>query len=296
MRVYPGRSARRRLGRVGIYAAALLLLCWTVAPLVWMFLSSVVNKVDLLNSGPLNLPKGLSFWRYGVIFADIPSVLSGEASTKTQVFVQGMFNSILCTVVTTSAALMLGGVAAYAFARLRFRGGQFLLMAMLFTQLLPAVSLLIPLHLTLRLFNMINHVYTLMILYTGAVLPYVIWVFSNYYTTVPKDLEAAARIDGCSYLQAFLKVVLPLAKPGFVAVGSLAFLLSWDEFLYALIFTNSASAKTMTVALSEFSTQYTTDYGMVMTGGCIATIIPLTLAMFFQRHIVMGLTSGGLKD
>lgn len=144
--------------------------------------------------------------------------------------------------------------------------------------------------------GMIDRLSTLMVLYTGSVLPYVIWVLSGYYRSIPPDLEDAARIDGCSYLQAFFRIVLPLAKPGFVAIGALAFLLSWDEFLYALIFTNLASAKTMTVALSEFSTQYTTDYGMVMTGGCIATIVPLSLAMFFQRHIVTGLTSGGVKN
>lgn len=290
------RKNRRLMGRAGIYFAAALLFLWTVAPLCWMFLSSIVDKVDLLNSGPLTMPKNLSFWRYRGVLADIPAAIAGEVSTKTQVFVRGMINSLMCTLVATASSLALGAVAAYAFTRLCFLGRQFLLMAMLFTQLLPAVSLLIPMYLTLRILGMINRVTTLMILYTGSVLPYVIWVLSAYYKTIPPDLEAAARIDGCNYLQAFCRIVLPLARPGFVAVGCLAFLLSWDEFLYALIFTNSASAKTMTVALSEFSTQYTTDYGMVMTGGCIATLIPLSLALFFQRHIIMGLTSGGIKD
>ena len=296
MRSVIGGSGRRIVISIGIYAAAALLFVWTVAPLVWMFWSSVVDKVSLLDSGPLKLPEEISFWRYGEVFSDFGPAIAGEVSTKTQVFARGLINSVLCTVVATTVALLLGGIAAYAFARLRFMGRRVLLMSMLFTQLIPAVSLLIPLYLTLRILGMINHIYTLMILYTGAVLPYVIWVLSGYYHSIPPDLEDAARIDGCSYLQAFFRIVLPLAKPGFVAIGALAFLLSWDEFLYALIFTNSASAKTMTVALSEFSTQYTTDYGMVMTGGCIATIIPLTLAMIFQRHIVMGLTSGGVKN
>lgn len=287
---------KKTLGGAGIYASAALLLIWTVAPLMWMFISSVVDKVTLLDSGPLHMPENISFWRYKEMFAGFISTLQGETSTKTQVFARGIMNSALCTAVSTFSALLIGGISAYAFARLKFRGRKFLLMAMLFTQLLPAVSLLIPMYLILRTMGMIDRLYTLMILYTGSVLPYVIWVLSGYYKTIPPDLEDAARIDGCSYLQAFFRIVLPLAKPGFVAIGALAFLLSWDEFLYALIFTNSANAKTMTVALSEFSTQYTTDYGMVMTGGCIATIIPLSLAMFFQRHIVMGLTAGGVKN
>lgn len=287
---------RLKPARSLLYLAALLLAIWTVAPIAWMFLSSVVDKVSLLDSGPLKWPSKISFWRYGEIFRDIPEVLGGNTSTKTQVFVQGMINSLICTLLSASIALILGGISAYAFARLKFRGGKVLLVSMLFTQLLPIVSLLIPLYMTLRVLKMINHLYTLVILYVGSTLPYVIWVLSNYYKTLPKDLEAAACIDGCTHMQVFFRIVLPLAKPGFVAVGALAFLLSWDEFMYALIFTNSASAKTMTVALSEFSSQYTTDYGMVMTGGCLATIVPLTLALVFQRHIVMGLTAGGVKD
>lgn len=296
MNVQSHRKYRHIIGRIAIYAAAMLLFCWTVAPLAWMFLSSIVDKVSLLDSGPLKLPNEISFGRYTEIFGDIPAALAGGVETKTQVFVRGMLNSLLCTLSATSISLVLGGISAYAFGRLNFRGRNSLLISMLFTQLLPVVALLIPLYMTLRTLGMINQIYTLIILYTGMVLPYVIWVLSGYYKTIPRDLEAAALIDGCSHLHAFFRIVLPLAKPGFVAVGSLAFLLSWDEFMYALIFTNSASAKTMPVALSEFSTQYTTDYGMVMTGGCIATIIPLALALFMQKHIVMGLTSGGVKD
>lgn len=294
--MYTLSKKKKTLGKIGIYIAVILLMIWTLAPILWMFLSSIVDKVTLLDSGPVKLPKEISFWRYKEVFDDIAPAIHGDTSTKTQVFVKGMINSITITISATAIALALGGVAAYAFARLHFKGRQFLLMSMLFTQLLPVVAMLIPLYMVLRNLGMIDKVPTLIVLYIGAVLPYVIWVLSGYYKTIPPDLEDAARIDGCSYLQAFYRIVLPLAKPGFVAIGALAFLLSWDEFLYALIFTNSASAKTMTVALSEFSTQYTTDYGMVMTGGCIATIIPLTLALIFQKHIVMGLTNGGVKN
>ena len=294
--MYTLSKRKRILGKVGIYIAVVLLLVWTLAPILWMFLSSIVDKVTLLDSGPVRWPKEISFWRYKEVLDDVMPAVHGETSTKTQVFVKGMINSIIVTISATAIALMVGGVAAYAFARLHFKGRQFLLMSMLFTQLLPVVAMLIPLYMVLRNLGMIDKVPTLIVLYIGAVLPYVIWVLSGYYKTIPPELEDAARIDGCSYLQAFYRIVLPLAKPGFVAIGALAFLLSWDEFLYALIFTNSASAKTMTVALSEFSTQYTTDYGMVMTGGCIATIIPLTLALIFQKHIVMGLTNGGVKN
>ncbi|MCI9217347.1 MAG: carbohydrate ABC transporter permease [Dorea sp.] len=117
----------------------------------------------------------------------------------------------------------------------------------------------------------------------------------TFYKTIPKDLEDAARIDGCSRLRAFIQVVISISGPGFVAVGVLVFLMSWDEFMYSLLLITSQSNKTIPVAISEFSSQFGVDYGMMITGGCIATVIPLALALIFQKWISMGLTSGAVK-
>lgn len=291
------RKWRGALDKTWTYLAAIALMVWTLAPILWMVISSISAKSELLSSGPLRWPEHPTFVRYEQVFASIGGLLRGESPTEsTEVFFRALLNSVAITLMTTALALVLGGMAAYAFARLNFRGKSPLLMLALFIQLLPAVTLVIPLYYLIRALNLIDQMLTLVVVYLSGVLSYVIWVLNGYYKTIPPDLESAARIDGCTYFQAFYRIVLPLAKPGFVAVGALAFLLSWDEFLYALIFTNSASTKTVTVALSEFSTKHGVDYGMLMTGGCLATVIPLALALFFQRYIVMGLTAGGVKD
>ena len=142
---------------------------------------------------------------------------------------------------------------------------------------------------------MLDHLGTLILINTNAVLAYVIWVLNGYFKSVPFELEEAGRVDGCSWSQGFWKIIMPTALPGYVAVGVLAFLMAWDEFLYALIFTTSETSKTLPVAVSEFGTKYGIDYGMMMTAGLLATVVPLILALIFQRYIVGGLTAGAVK-
>ncbi len=281
----------------GIYLAVLLIMCWTLIPILWMVFSSVVDKSELLNSGPLTWPKQFTFERYQQIFDSLMKVLQGgRISSKTEVFVRGLVNSLGVTLSTTALALFIGGMAAYAFARLALRGKNFMLMLAMFIQLLPTVALIVPLYQMVKMTGLIDKLPVLVVLYLSNVLAYTIWVFNGYYRSIPPDLESAARIDGCSHFDAFVRVVIPLAKPGFVAVGSLVFLMCWDELLYAMVFMNSKSTKTFTVAMTEFSDKFAgMDYPLLMTGGCLVTIIPMTLALIFQRHIVMGLTAGGVK-
>lgn len=293
-----GKSIKRRIGRAGIYLGVILLLLWTFAPLLWMFYSSICEKSELLTSGPVVWPEKVTFYRYREFFSSIIKVFrGGRIASTSEVFIHSIFNSFKVAAVTTGISLLIGGMAAYAFARLKFRGSNVLMILALFIQLLPTVSLVIPLYETVSRLGMIDRISTLVVLYLGMVMAYAIWVLHGYFKSIPPDLEDAARIDGCSYFQAFLRVIVPLAKPGYVAVGTLVFLMCWDEFLYALIFMNSKKTTTLTVALSQFSTTHGgIDYGMLMAGGCIATLIPMLLAIFFQKYIVLGLTAGGVKD
>lgn len=135
----------------------------------------------------------------------------------------------------------------------------------------------------------------LILLYSTFTLAWVIWIMVGYVESLPTELEDAARVDGCSRLRALVSVILPLSLPGLVATGALAFLNAWNEFLLALIFTNSLNAKTVPVVISEFSTQFGLEYGMMMAGGVLASLPPVILALLFQRYIVSGLASGGVK-
>jgi multiple sugar transport system permease protein len=123
----------------------------------------------------------------------------------------------------------------------------------------------------------------------------VLWILSNYFLTIPAELEEAARVDGCSRMGALFRVMLPVARPGLFATIMFAFLLAWDEFLYALIFTSTNNAKTIPVAIADFSGRYSTDFGLVAAGGLIASIPPVLLAIAFQKYVVGGLSSGAVK-
>jgi multiple sugar transport system permease protein len=127
------------------------------------------------------------------------------------------------------------------------------------------------------------------------VTPFVLWILSNYFLTIPAELEEAARVDGCSRMGALFRVMLPVARPGLFATIMFAFLLVWDEFLYALIFTSTPNAQTIPVAIANFTGRYSTDFGLVAAGGLIASVPPVLLAIAFQRYVVGGLSAGAVK-
>lgn len=285
------RTVKHIISRIGIYLAAIVVLLWTVLPILWMFISSITPTADLLTIDGKWFSQNINFDRYISIFSQ-----TGDVTETGGLFINALKNSAIVSAITVVLGILFGGISAYAFARLRFRFKNTLLMATMFFQLLPSITLVIPLYVIAKNIGMIDKPIFLVVLYMSFILPYVIWVLNGYYKTIPSDLEQAAMIDGCNWFSAYWKIVLPLSTPGLVSVGALSFLMCWDEFMYALIFMTSLSSKTMPVAISEFSTRFGIDYGMVSTAGCIATVLPMVLAVVFQRYIVAGLTSGGVKD
>ena len=225
------RMMKRGFKRAGIYLAAIVVLLWTLLPILWMFISSITPTADLLTIDGKWFSENVNFNRYIEIFSQ-----SGSSSDAGAQFINSLKNSILVSVLTVIFAILFGGVSAYAFARLRFKFKNTLLMATMFFQLLPSITLVIPLYVIGRKLGMIDQPMFLVVLYMSFTLPYVIWVLNGYYRTIPSDLEQAAQIDGCTWFTAYWRIVLPLAKPGLVAVGALSFLMCWDEFMYALIF------------------------------------------------------------
>ena len=284
-------KVKKKIKRVFLYAAVILVVVWTMAPLLWMFISSIIPGKEMLNSGTNLLPEQFTLERYATIFG-----AGGEAASQAAVFRKSILNSFIVAGVSTLLSIVLGSLAAYAFSRLIFTGKKVLLFAAMFFQLLPPIALLVPYYVMGSRAGMLDKLITLIIIDTNFILAYVIWVMNGYYASIPRDLEDAGRIDGCTWFGVYRRIIVPAAAPGFVAVGALSFLMAWDEFLYALVFTQSDAAKTIPVAVSEFSTKYGVDYGMMMASGVVATIVPLCLALFFQRYIVSGLTSGAVKE
>jgi multiple sugar transport system permease protein len=280
---------RRRVGfRILVYCSAVLTAVIILAPFTWLLISSVASPADLL-ARPLHwVPEHISLDRYSEIFR-------GGGNGPADTFRSGMLNSLVVASSAVAISMAVGIFGAYAFARLRFRFRRATLLVFLSTYMLPPIAIVIPLYLILVQLHLLDTKLGLTIVYCSFITPYVLWILSGHFRAIPRDLEDAARIDGSSRIGALFRVILPLARPGLLATALFGFLLAWDEFFYALIFTSSNDAKTIPVAIAEFQGRFTVDFGLVAAGGILAAIPPLLIAFAFQRYIVSGLTSGAVK-
>ena len=283
-------SSRRRRTMALQMFFGLLVAIVVLGPVVWMFLTSVMRPVDL-TAKPLRLiPQEITFERFRQIFA------SASASDPAYVFRIALKNSFLIAVSVTVLSLVVGTLSAYAFAHLRFRGKNALMLLILFTYMLPPVAMIIPLY---RIYNQLGWLdkrWPLVILYLSFIVPFIIWVMQDFFGSISRSFEEAAQVDGATRLQTLLYIFLPIARPGAIATGILAFLMSWDEFFYSLIFTSSLASKTMPVAIAEFNGKFTIDYGMISVAGILGSLIPVLITVVFQKYIVLGMTAGGVKE
>jgi multiple sugar transport system permease protein len=275
-------------GSILIYTAAVVVAIGCVAPLAWMLLASVSTQSDIVARPARWWPSELYLDRYTTVLLDASSPVGAS-------FRAAFMNSLVVGTSTVVISMVVGIFGAYAFARLRFPFQRTTLMIFLATYMLPQVALLIPLYLILSSLSLLDSRIGLILVNCALVVPFTLWILSNYFATIPADLEEAARIDGTTRLGALFHVILPSAKPGLFSATMFAFLLAWDEFMYALIFTSTDAAKTLPVAIAEFTGRYTTDFGLVAAGGLIASVPPVLIALLFQRQVVSGLAAGAVK-
>jgi multiple sugar transport system permease protein len=275
---------------VAIHLAAVVMAAVVLAPFVWLLISSISPPRELLAADPHWWPDAPTLERYRAIFSSTAGGTDVAAN-----FRQAMVNSLVVASATTAVSLTVGVLGGYAFARLRFRFRRTALFTFLAIYMLPPIALVIPLYLGLANLGLLDTKAGLVLTYCAIVTPFCLWTMSNYYLSLPPDLEEAARVDGCSRVGALVRVILPLSRPGILTTGMFAFLLSWDEFLFSLIFTSTSNAKTIPVAIAEFTGKYSSDFGLIAAGGVLSTVPPLVLALVFQRYIAGGLTSGAVK-
>jgi len=284
---------RKKIRAVVLYILVSLIVIWTLAPFTWLFITSISSQAKL-NTIPIQwLPRHPTFAHYAAMFN--PKDPTGS------LFLAAMRNSLIVASSTTVICLIFGTLAAYALARFVFPAKNVLLMSMLATRLLPTIALVIPFYVIIvgyidPHFPMFDTKRNLIILYTSFIIGLVTWIMRGYFETIPKDLEEAAMVDGCNRFQTLWHIVLPLAIPGLVTTGLLAFLLAWDEFLLALIFTRTPNAYTLPYFVFIVgSSQYYQSPAAVAAGGFLAAIPPVVLALIFQNRIVGGLTAGAVK-
>ncbi len=273
-----------------IHVAAVLMGVVILGPFLWLFISSISPAKELISVPFHWFPSHPTISRFKDIFLQ-----SANGENVSANFRVSMVNSFIVATGTTFISILVGSLGAYAFARLKFRFRRTMLFGFLSVYMLPPIVLVIPLYLIIANMGLLDTKLGLIITYCSLITPFTLWTMSNYFRTLPADLEEAARVDGCSRLGAFFRIVIPLSKPGLFASALFAFLLAWDEFLFALIFTSTTNSKTIPVAIAEFAGKYSSDYGLVCAGGVLAALPPVILALIFQKNIVGGLTAGSVK-
>ena len=216
---------------------------------------------------------------------------------STDLFTRALVNSIGIAVIATVLAVVVGSMAAYAIARLRFPGKQVLVAVTLLIAMFPAISLVSPLFNLWRQLGLFDTWPGLIIPYLTFSLPLTIYTLSAFFREIPWDLEKAARVDGASPFQAFTRVIAPLAAPGMVTTAILVFIFCWNDFVFAISLTSTLNSRTVPAAIAFFSgaSQFQTPIGSIAAAGVVITIPIIVFVFFFQRRIVAGLTSGAVK-
>jgi len=276
------------LEQVFIYAAAVLVALVILAPPAWLFISSISSQSELLSVPVHWIPQEPTWERY-------IQIIQATGSDSAAVFRGSLINSLIVAVAVTVICVVIGSLAAYSFARMQFAGHGNLLYVLFISYTLPPIMLLVPLYSIMGDLGLTDSLSGLILVYSALIMPFAVWIMRGYFQTIPRELEDAAMTDGCTRLGSLIRIVLPLSVPGLVATSLFCFLLSWEEFLIALIFTSSPEAKTIPVAIAEFTGRHAIDFGMMAAGGIIAAIPPVLIALVFQRYLVSGLSSGAVK-
>jgi len=287
------RGPRRSIGRgwiIATYIGLIFFLLWTLVPFLWMFLASVKTNKEIYQEFTF-LPTVWTFEHYQSLF----SATTAGRSRASANFSRWLLNSAIVSLVVTGISIVLGALAAYAITRLRFTGRPSLARGLIFTYLLPNALLFIPLFGIVAGLNQVDKLTALMLVYPSFTLPFCTWMMCSYFRSIPVELEDAALIDGCDRLGVLFRVVLPLAAPAVAVVALFAFTQSWNEFLYALVFTNSLATRTVTVGLTQMLGEDVFFWGQMMAGALITAIPPVLLYMFAQRLVISGLAAGGVK-
>ena len=204
-------------------------------------------------------------------------------------------NSLAVASMTTLVSMSLAALAGYGFSRYRFRGATSLLMGMVGTQMIPGILLLITYFKVVSVLGLYNTLTALVLAYTSFVLPFGTWLMKGYFDGIPVELDEAALIDGCSPRSAFGRVILPVAVPGLTAASIYAFLLAWNEFMFAYVLTDSNEKYTISVGIAHFFGEYSVAWNELMAAGMVAAVPPIVLYLFTSRFLVSGLTAGALK-
>lgn len=236
----------------------------------------------LLSSDLALIPPDASLGNYVAIFSQKP-------------FLQWIYNSLVITVTTSLIGVILASTAAYAFSRYRFPGRKSGLLFLMMTQMIPAAMLILPIYLILTQLNLLNTYAGMVVAYSVTTLPFSIWVLKGYFDTVPRSLEESARIDGCSELGAFYRVLLPLSTPSLAIVFLFNFTQAWNEYIIASTVIRDPNLRTWPLGLFELQGNFNSEWGMFAAGSVVISVPVVLLFLYSSKYMISGLTVGSVK-
>lgn len=264
-----------------LLALQLLLLTAVLLPFFWMLSVSFKPANE-----PFAIPARL--WPENPTLANYKNAFYPE-------FRRYFLNSTIVSLATIAISISAGLLAAYSFSRFRIRGFRFLLVAIILAQMFPVATMIIPIYQIVRNFGLLNTYPALIGAYLTITLPVSIWMLLGFIRNIPPELEESALIEGATRLQAFIRIVVPLARPGIVATAVWIAVVTWQEFMFALALTTSRDMRTVSVGMSDFIGQYGIRYGELMASSVMVSVPIIAVFFFLQRYFVAGLTAGATK-
>jgi multiple sugar transport system permease protein len=290
-----------------IFFGSLILLVYVLAPVTWLVSSSLQTEKEIVSIPPHWIPEEPTTRNFRAIFSAGDDTVTYETRKKVDASSGGyipptaahllpaMWNSFLVATIVVILNLLVGTPAAYAISKIRFWGRRASIFVVLLTRVVPDIALVVPFFLVVRKLGLLDNIWSLVATYLAITVPFTVFILLQYFDGLPDDLDKAARVDGCSRFQTLTKVFLPLALPSLVAVVLFTFLTCWNEFLFALMFTQTVKSQTVPILVASFTSDFTVSFSFINAAGVVAIVPPVIVAVVFERYIVSGLTAGAVK-
>lgn len=278
------RARKRKLGKIGRTLLIFVMTIVLILPFLWMISTSFKEADEVFQEVPKWLPRTFSFHNYVNIW--------NRGYFKTY-----FVNSLIVSFATMGISLVVAMFAGYGISRFRFHGRTLFSVILIVVQMFPSMLLLIPMYMIMSRMGLLNTHLSMIVAYTTFAMPFCTWMIKGYFDTIPVTLEDAARIDGCGRLRILFEIIMPLAAPGIVTVAMFAFILSWQEYMYALTFARTEDMRTITVGIALMQGQHgSVDWGQIMAGSVLACLPGLLLFTYLEKYLVQGYTMGAAKE
>lgn len=274
------------LKKTGYVAATILFLLLTLGPFIWTFLMSITPDKTMFAATTNLLPETIIWDNYITLFS---------GSRKGDMYFTALANSMRAVGITIVIGIPVAMMSAYALSKMQFKGRTLIKNMLLITMVIPVMATIIPLYKMFAAGKMLDNMFWLSLVYVSSYLPMATWMITNYFSTIPKELEESAMIDGCSKLSAFFRITLRLSYPIILSVMLIMFLNTWSQFQIPLILASSMETKPMAIVISEFVTKDSVEYGLVAAAGMVALVPPAVTAIVFRKYLISGMMKGSVK-